>query len=556
MAKSSDLLRREYFKHKSRRRTRQFRTRDALGTQFDYEAELLLRQLAEATPVLLWIRRVDQERVLYVNDAYERVTGLAADDLYSDQSACLAAILPEDRDIARVALVTPSTAGIQGSMRVLTVDNGVCWYSVNVYRVMDPDDGVELDIGLAIDVTQVHEQEEKVKLRNRELSLLNEVAAHLGGLISAEEVYSAIENLVRDQMDISSGLVLRCVYPDLLELAYQWGFSKVETTQIHTQIDSVDAELAREFLMDPNPITLRVAEHQFLRNLVPSHNTATRDIVTAVPIIAPSNELAGLIMFFSDQEIDNDHSPTPFYELLGRQMGVALETASLFDNVRQQRSRLQTLSRKLVNIQESERRVIALELHDEAGQALTAIRVKLSLLQEELDHEQDKQRVQEVIDLTYDVLESLRSLATGLRPAALDRAGLAPVLREYVESFAERERIVGGFDSSLGDAVLPSITEIVLYRIAQEALTNVSRHARARRVDVLLRARKGSIVLIIEDDGVGFDPSSIQQEGHLGLLSMQERAEMVGGRLKIETQPGAGTTIIAEVPIADSSSSG
>jgi signal transduction histidine kinase len=218
------------------------------------------------------------------------------------------------------------------------------------------------------------------------------------------------------------------------------------------------------------------------------------------------------------------------------------------------RQTAETLSRRLVEVQEDERRTIARELHDEAGQSLTSLIVGLRLLEEHSCH--DKVVAGQVAELkrtVHNVLESLHRLATDLRPASLDHLGLVEALRQYVQAFSRQHHLIVQFEAvGLGDERLSPNEEIALFRVAQEALTNVVRHSQATYADVLLERRGDRLILMIEDDGTGFDPAAAMRAGRLGLAGMRERAEMLGGSLVIESSAGAGTTILVEVPYAHS----
>jgi len=180
--------------------------------------------------------------------------------------------------------------------------------------------------------------------------------------------------------------------------------------------------------------------------------------------------------------------------------------------------------------------------------------VGLRLLERDAGHPENViERVNELKSMTNDVLENLHRLAINLRPASLDHLGLIAALRQYIETFSRQHSIKTQFEVvGLDDKRLPPTVETNLYRIVQEALTNVVRHAKASRVDVLLERRGDQVVTIIEDNGVGFDAEAAGQSGRLGLLGMRERAEMLGGTLAIESTIGSNTTIYAEVPYAHS----
>ncbi len=228
---------------------------------------------------------------------------------------------------------------------------------------------------------------------------------------------------------------------------------------------------------------------------------------------------------------------------------IAIQNARLFEQIHMGHKRLKSLSRRLVEAQEIERRNIALELHDEAGQSLTSLMVGLGLLERQASSpEAVVQAVLELKQQTNDILENLHRLAINLRPASLDHVGLVPALKQYTKNFSQQHDLEIQFEVvGLDDRRLPATVETNLYRIVQEVLTNVVRHARAGRVDVLLERRNDRLVTIIEDDGVGFDPQTTGS-GRLGLLGMRERAEMLDGTVVVESTPGTGTTVYVEVP--------
>jgi signal transduction histidine kinase len=241
-------------------------------------------------------------------------------------------------------------------------------------------------------------------------------------------------------------------------------------------------------------------------------------------------------------------------EALASQAAIAIQNARLFEQVHIGRERLQALSRQLVEVQESERRHIARELHDQAGQALTSLMVGLRLLEESADDGQAvTARVTELKGTVDGVLESLHRLAADLRPASLDHLGLVEALRQYVETFGLQHDLAVQFEAvGLEGERLSPAQETALFRIVQEALTNIARHAQATRADVLLERRDDRVITIVEDDGLGFDPDEAMQGDRLGLLGMGERAEMLGGTLVVESSPGAGATLFVEVPYVHS----
>jgi len=226
----------------------------------------------------------------------------------------------------------------------------------------------------------------------------------------------------------------------------------------------------------------------------------------------------------------------------------AVHNAWLYEQVQENRARLRALSRRLVEVQEQERFHIARELHDEAGQGLASVMVGLRLIERDsTDTAAVIARCQEVKQIADEVLENLHRLSMDLRPAALDHLGLVAALRQHAEMVSDLHKLpvqfaVVGSIERMGDE-----TETAIYRIVQEALTNIVRHAQATRVDVLLERRGDNLVVVVEDNGVGIDQTHAHSD-QLGVVGMHERAEMLGGQITIESAPGKGTTVYLEVP--------
>ncbi|MEI7728185.1 MAG: MASE1 domain-containing protein [Verrucomicrobiota bacterium] len=211
--------------------------------------------------------------------------------------------------------------------------------------------------------------------------------------------------------------------------------------------------------------------------------------------------------------------------------------------------------RRLVEVQEIERRRISHELHDRMGQELTAIKLSLKMLNKQTGMAESVQAGFHRLDgLADSLMVTVHRLAWELRPAILDDFGLDVALRRYVTEWAGQNGVQGDFHSDGMESVrLPAKVESMLYRITQEALTNISRHARAKRVSVLLERRHNQLSLIVEDDGCGFDAETVLKSTDvnmkLGLMGMQERVMLVGGTLEIESSPSQGTTLFVRVPL-------
>lgn len=233
------------------------------------------------------------------------------------------------------------------------------------------------------------------------------------------------------------------------------------------------------------------------------------------------------------------------------------EKDQLLEAVKQQREQLRALTRQLAEAQEAERKALARELHDQIGQSLTALDLNLNLISTQLakptSHVPDivRTRLEDSLTLVAQTAERIRDVMATLRPSVLDDYGIVAALRWYGNKFASRTGFLIRVD---GDELVPRLetpVEDTLFRIAQEALTNVAKHAQAERVLINVSSQNGRVCMTISDDGQGFDttlPMKPSEQQHWGLLTMIERTEALGGRCQIKSSLGNGTQVVVVVP--------
>jgi PAS domain S-box-containing protein len=218
-------------------------------------------------------------------------------------------------------------------------------------------------------------------------------------------------------------------------------------------------------------------------------------------------------------------------------------------------ARLAALSRRVFTVQEEERRAVARELHDELGQVLTAVRLNLQTLRRRSRDPELRPVFEDGLALLETAIAEVRALSTRLRPTILDDLGLEAALRSHLERSRARAELELDTDITLPHKRLDPAVETACFRIVQEAMTNVVRHAGAHRLAVALRAVDGELVLSVRDDGHGFDPAAAAQRAargeSAGLSGMEERAQLAGGRLEIDAAPGRGTEVRAVFPLAE-----
>jgi signal transduction histidine kinase len=230
------------------------------------------------------------------------------------------------------------------------------------------------------------------------------------------------------------------------------------------------------------------------------------------------------------------------------------ERARLFDQVNEGRQRLQALSRSLLEAQEAERRELARDLHDEIGQALTALKVNLQGVQRQFGSRLALPALGDSVRIVDSMLRAVRNLALDLRPSLLDDLGLGPALRWYLRRQATRFNWKILIEGKAGDKRYPEDVEIACFRVAQEAVTNIGRHAMATSVKLSLHERAGLLELRIKDNGIGFDPARAlahaKKGKSLGLVGMGERVRLAGGKLALMSSCGTGTVVQALFPLS------
>jgi len=207
-----------------------------------------------------------------------------------------------------------------------------------------------------------------------------------------------------------------------------------------------------------------------------------------------------------------------------------------------------------IEASEAQRRRISRELHDELGQQLTALVLGLRSVRDAVGQDASvRSTLQRLQEMAGRVSQDMHHIALELRPGALDDRGLQTALSNYVEEWSKRNGVVADVQYvGLGSRRLPSHVETTIYRIVQEALTNVGTHAKATAVSVILQRQGEDVVAIVEDNGCGFDVTNPEGSGvqrRLGLMGMRERAALVGGNCDVESH-GGGTTVLARIPVS------
>jgi two-component system sensor histidine kinase UhpB len=239
-------------------------------------------------------------------------------------------------------------------------------------------------------------------------------------------------------------------------------------------------------------------------------------------------------------------------ERLRRTFNAMLDTAAAY------RARLREVAARALGAAEEERKRIARELHDETAQMLAALLIRIRVVRNSRDPDAMGPLLDGMREDVSQALEGIRRFARGLRPPALDELGLVPAIEGHARSLEEISGLAVEVHAEDVSGDLPPQAELATYRIVQEALSNVVRHAHATRARVAIAREDGRLVVTVEDDGRGFDPANALSTdgGGLGLFGMKERAGYIGGRVEVASTPGAGTRVRAEIPLRDDAPEG
>ncbi len=248
------------------------------------------------------------------------------------------------------------------------------------------------------------------------------------------------------------------------------------------------------------------------------------------------------------------HLTAVFNEMVNSLKQKEMEKNRLLAELREKETLRTVLMNKMFSIQEEERKRLSRELHDETGQSLVSLLAYMKVLMSKLTSDTQRELLQEGRDLVIDVLDGLRKTAVELRPPVLDDLGIVAAMTKYIQNFSSAHHIIADFLAPEGKMSLSNETALTLYRILQESLTNVAKHAQATSVGITLFISMNNVTLQIEDNGVGMELETLKiayENKRLGIYGMKERAELVDGTLSLRSSPNGGTTLTVTLPMQE-----
>jgi len=407
-------------------------------------------------------------------------------------------------------------------------------------------------IGQFIERTKAEEQ---LRLYTRRLETLHAIDRAILAAQSPQAIAQAALHLIRRLVPCQRASIL--AFDFAVDEAEIWAAEANLPTELRAGVRIPIDQISSVNILRQGQLCI-VHDLRELAHGSPLNNQLVKEGIRScicMPIVVQA-DLIGALNIASDQPGAFAPEYLDIAQEVAAQLGVAMQNARLFEQVRVGRERLQRLSLQLVRTQESERRHIARELHDEIGQSLTAAQLNLQVLLGITDLTELPMRLEDSLALIDRVLQQVRALSLDLRPSMLDDLGLVPALRWYLNRQAERAGFSVELHTDQTAERYPPDLETTCFRIAQEALNNIVRYARAKYVVVELHQRDQVLHLTVSDDGVGFDVGAALHRaatgGSLGLVSMQERAVLLGGLIQFDSAPDRGTTIFVQLPLATS----
>jgi PAS domain S-box-containing protein len=517
------------------------------------ESEQKYRTISEMTSDYTFVATFLPDGTLrreWMAGAFEKITGYTREEL-KEMLNEFSVVHPADRP--KVMQVLPEMQAQQPiesvEFRMVTKSGDDVWVEAVAKPLPSSREGYPRGMIAVKDINDRKTAEVKLARRNRELAAVNRIR----DIFDTETEDPKILEGVLDAMLVNSEALLACVCM----------FDKESREIVLSATRNVPADLAEKYMHTPVDETAaaRIIEGGKVMMLedVGGHPRDRADAIrrlgvlqTVVFPVSVRDKAIAIYMMGYGKERDLEPRKIRYFEIIRSQLAMQFERRELLANRKWHEKELKELTGSLIGLLEKERTMMALKLHDELGQELVAINGEILFLENELEscENKPKETLAKIKEQLKELTRNVRKMSYSIHPAVLEDLGLRPALRSYIGGFIESddlrvELVTTGFDGKLtGEEAL------AMYRVAQEALTNVLRHAEARNVTVRIIRGYPDLIMTIEDDGRGFNPGGEESRGKgLGIIKMRERLERMGGRFKMYSAPGRGTRIRASIPM-------
>lgn len=385
--------------------------------------------------------------------------------------------------------------------------------------------------------------------RNKELAVYNAIAVTVGQSLDLKVILNAVMDHISDLMQISYGeiYVLDREREKFILIVTKGNSGQI----IGPREINLEDGIAGEVFNKGEPV---------LRNLRQENGlTGTGEFGSkygskvSLPLKTKTT-VVGLMNLYWQEDVIQTTEYIQLLTTLNSQIGVAIENAILWQELKNKEALRTMLLEKVITAQEEERKRIARELHDQTSQSLASLMMGLEMLENTDSLLGIKERVEDLRFIANSVLGELHDIALELRPSILDDLGLEAALRQYIKDWSSKFRVIVDLHCyGILNYRIPAQVELTVYRVVQEALTNIAKYAQASSVSIIVERKKSAVIAIVEDNGIGFELQHVLasplKEKKLGIFGMEERVSVLGGEFTIESEPGVGTTIYAKIPL-------
>ena len=533
--------------------TERKRAEEELRTQKE-----ILQKIFDHTPMMIGMIGTDG-KWLMVNQAWERTMGWTFEELHQPNLDILAEVYPDPQEHQRVLDFIAAPAGEWADFKARVRDGRVLDVTFTNVRLSD---GKTLGFGL--DITERKQAEEEIKWQASRAETLARIASSLNNQLDLDAVIHAICEEAINIFKVSQATM--SLYDKKRDLLVYAGGVNVPPEYVAT-MEPITRSQFDDFLGAMGPIIV-IPDIQSFPDVPNARFSSDLDVRTVVTTAMLRNqELIGVLVVGVNGHVrEFAKDELTLLKAVSDQAAQAIANAQLLKAANEQHEQLRALSAKLVEAQESERKRLAREIHDDISQTLTASIMQLGTAKSLLPKSAKSAYtiLEQTEELIKNTLEQTRLIIADLRPPVLDDLGLAPALRRLGDELQESTGATVKIKTSRLPRRLPAPIEVALFRIVQEALANIRRHAQAHHVTISLAKESERLTLSVQDDGIGFEKQTSRSRqrgdmvieeglvipaGHFGLIGIQERVTQLGGKLKVTSAPGQGATLRVELPL-------
>jgi len=513
------------------------------------ETEDHLRLVIDTIPIMAWSTRPDGI-VDFLNQRWMDYTGLSLEQYVEEPTR---PIHPEDNPRIQEQWLAATAAGepYEAEMRLQRSDGEYRWFLVRTDPLRDESGKIVKWYGVSTDIDDRKRAEDEMNRQATRAETLARIAARLNKQLDLDAVIHAVCEEAINTFKVSQATM--SLYDKKRDLLVYAGGVNIPPEYAAT-MEPVTRSQFDDFLRAMGPIMV-IPDIQSLPDVPNAEFSSHLDVRTVVTAaMLRDQELIGaLVVGVNGYVREFDQDELTLLKAIGDQAAQAIANAMLLKAANEQHEQLRALSTKLVEAQETERRALTTELHDRVGQNLTGLSINLQNMKALLSDETAKtlaMKFDDAQEVVQDTTRHVRDIMAELHPPELEDYGLAVALETYAERAALRGNLELIADlPDLGPPPLPSDVRIALFRAAQEAISNVLKHANATQLEVSLKERNGQIILTVEDNGRGFESGTASQKEAQtwGLKIMHERIESFGGKVQIESILGQGTRVTFEI---------